>query len=78
MAIKAESTNLPGVLRIIPDLHQDERGFFMETFHYEKYRCAGVDKSFVQDNYSHSVRGVLRGLHCQLRRPQAKLVSVIW
>jgi dTDP-4-dehydrorhamnose 3,5-epimerase len=64
-------TSLPGVLLIKPRVFEDPRGFFMET-----YREAGIRETFVQDNHSHSSRGVLRGLHYQLRNPQAKLCRV--
>ena len=70
-------TDLPGVLLIEPDIHRDARGFFLETYHAAKYGALGIHTPFVQDNHSHSVRGTLRGLHLQVRRPQAKLVSVI-
>jgi dTDP-4-dehydrorhamnose 3,5-epimerase len=70
-------TDLPGVIVVVPDVHRDARGFFIETYHAEKYRVAGIVGPFVQDNQSRSVRGTLRGLHLQVRRPQAKLVRVI-
>ncbi len=76
--IRVEPTLLDGVVCITPDVFKDDRGFFMETYHREAYRKAGIKNAFVQDNYSHSSRHVLRGLHYQLRQPQAKLVSVIW
>jgi len=78
MALKVEATELPGVLVITPDVFGDERGFFMETYSASLYADAGIGDVFVQDNYSHSRRGTLRGLHYQLQRPQAKLISVIW
>jgi dTDP-4-dehydrorhamnose 3,5-epimerase len=65
---------LPGVVFIQPQVHRDARGFFIETYHAPRYREAGVDTDFVQDNQSSSVRGTLRGLHAQLKRPQAKLL----
>jgi len=68
---------IPGVLLIEPKLFRDPRGFFLETYHRQKYLEAGIDGAFVQDNCSHSVRGVLRGLHYQLRHAQAKLVHVV-
>ncbi|MBP7830887.1 MAG: dTDP-4-dehydrorhamnose 3,5-epimerase [Kiritimatiellae bacterium] len=77
MALQCEPTPLPGVLVFRPDRFGDPRGFFMETYHREKYRPLGLDRDFVQDNFSHSGRGTLRGLHFQLRRPQAKLVMVL-
>jgi dTDP-4-dehydrorhamnose 3,5-epimerase len=67
-------TPLPGVILIEPKLISDDRGFFMETFHAEAFARAGLPASFVQDNHSHSRRGVLRGLHYQEPHPQGKLV----
>ncbi len=77
MPLTFTKTKLPGVFLIEPVVFRDDRGFFMETYHYEKYRQAGIDTTFVQDNYSHSRKGILRGLHYQLKNPQAKLVYVI-
>lgn len=72
------TTALPGVLIIEPAVHDDERGFFKETFSAQRYReQAGIDLPFVQDNYSRSRYGVLRGLHFQRKRPQGKLISVM-
>jgi dTDP-4-dehydrorhamnose 3,5-epimerase len=68
-------TALPGVLIIEPQVFGDHRGFFKETFQVERYREAGIDLPFVQDNHSRSAKGVLRGLHLQKTRPQGKLVS---
>ena len=62
---------------IEPQLFGDHRGFFMETWHRGKFAEAGVVADFVQDNHSRSARGILRGLHYQLRRPQGKLVRVV-
>src|SRR5580765_6569711 len=70
-------TDIPGVIVIAPDVHRDPRGYFLETYHAEKYRRGGLPTPFVQDNQSCSVRNTLRGLHMQLRQPQAKLVRVI-
>jgi len=67
---------LPDVLLIEPKVFADERGFFFETYHAERYRQFGIEETFVQDNHSRSRRGSVRGLHFQLRRPQAKLVRV--
>lgn len=72
-----EQKNIPGVLLCKPDVYRDDRGLFQETWHAEKYRSAGIDCKFVQDNRSVSGKGVLRGLHFQLKKPQAKLVSCI-
>ncbi len=74
--MKITDTVLPGVLIIEPTVFGDHRGFFLETFQTERYREAGIDLPFVQDNHSRSQRGVLRGLHLQRSRPQGKLVSV--
>jgi dTDP-4-dehydrorhamnose 3,5-epimerase len=70
------STEIAGIVVIDPDVHRDERGFFLETFHTAKYGQAGIPSVFVQDNHSSSVRNTLRGLHTQLRKPQGKLVRV--
>ena len=70
-------TALPGVLIIEPKVFGDARGFFFESFHAERYRAAGVTCDFVQDNVSRSARGVLRGLHFQNPKSQAKLVQVL-
>ncbi len=74
-----EETPLEGLKIIIPDVFGDERGFFMETFHRERYRKEiGREVSLVQDNLSQSLRGVLRGLHFQKKpHEQGKLVSVL-
>jgi dTDP-4-dehydrorhamnose 3,5-epimerase len=71
------STDISGVILVEPRVFRDERGFFLETHHAEKFRAGGIDVAFVQDNHSKSVRGTLRGLHGQHRRPQGKLVRVI-
>jgi dTDP-4-dehydrorhamnose 3,5-epimerase len=68
-------TAIDGVLIIQPKVFGDERGFFLESYHAQRYTEAGLPP-FVQDNHSHSRRGVLRGLHFQKRHPQGKLVSV--
>jgi dTDP-4-dehydrorhamnose 3,5-epimerase len=68
---------LAGVVIIEPKVFDDERGFFMETFHRQKFAAAGIDVEFVQDNHSRSRRGVLRGLHYQLAHPQGKLVRAV-
>jgi len=77
MAVKYTKTPLPGVLLVEPDVYKDDRGFFLETYHQNKYSAEGIAKSFVQDNRSNSTKNVLRGLHYQLRNPQAKLVYII-
>jgi dTDP-4-dehydrorhamnose 3,5-epimerase len=70
-------STLPGVLVIEPDVREDGRGFFLETYQAERYREHGIVGTFVQDNHSRSIGGTLRGLHLQLRRPQGKLIRVI-
>lgn len=75
--MRVEPSALPGVLLIEPKVYGDDRGFFMETWHRERYVEAGIDRPFVQDNLSRSARGVLRGLHLQNPHPQGKLVSVL-
>ncbi|MFL5507311.1 MAG: dTDP-4-dehydrorhamnose 3,5-epimerase [Gemmatimonadales bacterium] len=68
---------IPEVLLVEPTVHEDNRGFFLETWHAEKFRAAGLDVGFVQDNHSRSVQHTLRGLHYQLVEPQGKLVRVV-
>ncbi|WP_164156863.1 dTDP-4-dehydrorhamnose 3,5-epimerase [Sandarakinorhabdus rubra] len=70
------ATALPGVLLIEPRVFGDARGFFLESWNRRSFAEAGLDLDFVQDNHSRSARGVLRGLHYQLRQPQGKLVRV--
>ncbi len=74
--MKVSDTSLPGVLLIEPRVFSDPRGTFWETYQAKRYADAGIPAIFVQDNCSRSVRGTLRGLHYQLRHPQAKLVWV--
>lgn len=75
--MKVTPTALPEVLLIEPEVFGDERGFFMESFNARRFREAtGIGAEFVQDNHSRSVRGVLRGIHYQVVRPQGKLVRV--
>jgi dTDP-4-dehydrorhamnose 3,5-epimerase len=69
-------TSIPDVIVFIPPVFTDSRGYFFETYQQKDYAAAGIDKAFVQDNQSYSVKHVLRGLHFQLRHPQAKLVRV--
>ena len=71
-------TPIEGLLVIEPRVFGDDRGFFMESWNQRTFReLTGVQESFVQDNHSRSGRGVLRGLHYQLRQPQGKLVRVV-
>ncbi len=71
------ATELPGLLVIEPRCLHDQRGFFIESFQAERYREKGIVDQFVQDNHSRSRRGVLRGLHFQIKQPQAQIVTVI-
>ena len=68
---------IPAVLVIDLDVHHDGRGYFVETYHAQRYRDHGVPGTFVQDNHSQSIGGTLRGLHLQVRRPQGKLIRVV-
>jgi dTDP-4-dehydrorhamnose 3,5-epimerase len=71
-------THIPGVLILEPKVFGDARGFFFESFNQRKFeQQTGVNKPFVQDNHSRSAHNVLRGLHYQIKQPQAKLVRVI-
>ena len=70
-------TAIDGMFIIEPTVFGDERGYFLETYHYEEFKAAGIDANFVQDNQSKSKKGVLRGLHFQTKNPQGKLVRVI-
>lgn len=77
MAFQVIPQAIPEVKLVIPDVFGDSRGFFQETYKAEKYRDAGIDAVFIQDNWSRSVKGTLRGLHYQLPNPQDKLVWVV-
>jgi dTDP-4-dehydrorhamnose 3,5-epimerase len=68
---------IPGVYLIRPEVHEDARGFFFESYHQAKLEEFGIREVFVQDNHSKSCRNTLRGLHFQLKHPQAKLCRVV-
>lgn len=70
-------TAIEGVFVIEPAVFGDSRGYFMETYNYQEFQQAGLTMQFVQDNQSKSRKGVLRGLHFQIKHPQGKLVRVI-
>ncbi|MCC7129069.1 MAG: dTDP-4-dehydrorhamnose 3,5-epimerase [Anaerolineae bacterium UTCFX2] len=70
-------TEIPEVMLLEPVVFSDERGFFMETYRADEFAQPGIERPFVQDNHSGSRRGALRGLHYQIRQPQAKLVRAI-
>lgn len=74
--MKIIPTELPEVLLLEPKIFKDSRGYFFESFKINDYAEAGIQATFVQDNFSHSNKNVLRGLHYQLDKPQGKLVWV--
>ena len=76
--MKVQRLSIPDVVLIEPQVFGDERGFFFESFNHRRFESA-IERpvSFVQDNHSRSVRGVLRGLHYQAKQPQGKLVRVV-
>jgi dTDP-4-dehydrorhamnose 3,5-epimerase len=75
--MRVTPADIPEVLLVEPDVFKDNRGFFLETFHAERYAAHGMPGPWVQDNHSRSVQGTVRGLHLQVARPQAKLIRVI-
>jgi dTDP-4-dehydrorhamnose 3,5-epimerase len=75
--MKIIETPLEGLLIIEPRIFGDDRGYFTETHHRQRYRECGIDRTFVQDNLSFSIKGSLRGFHFQIARPQAKLVQAL-
>ncbi len=77
MTLTVNTTGLAGVLLIEPRVFSDDRGFFLETYHFRKYADNGLGAAFVQDNHSHSRKGTLRGLHYQLNHGQGKLIYVV-
>jgi dTDP-4-dehydrorhamnose 3,5-epimerase len=76
MEIRVESRSFRDLTVLVPDIFQDSRGFFMETFREDKFRELGLPHQFVQDNHSRSVKGVVRGLHFQWEPPMGKLMRV--
>ncbi len=75
--MKLRKTRIPEVVVLEPEVFGDERGFFLESYNQRSFAEIGLGRTFVQDNHSRSARNVLRGLHYQLQRPQAKLVRVV-
>jgi dTDP-4-dehydrorhamnose 3,5-epimerase len=75
--VKVTPLDIPGALLIEPNVFRDSRGLFCETFHAQRYVEAGLTDQFVQDNFSRSVRGTLRGLHYQQPHAQGKLVMAV-
>ena len=76
MEIRVESRHLGDVVVLVPEVFQDSRGFFMETFREDQFKALGLPYKFVQDNHSRSVKGVIRGLHFQWEPPMGKLMRV--
>src|SRR5215469_5553878 len=76
MDIKIEAKHLNDVVVLVPDVFQDSRGFFMETFREDQFKALGLPTHFVQDNHSRSVKGVVRGLHFQWEPTMGKLMRV--
>lgn len=78
MQVKIESEQLNGLVVIVPEVYEDERGFFMEVFRADLFKELGLPTEFVQDNHSRSQKGVLRGLHFQWDPPMGKLMRVTY
>lgn len=76
MNVKRFNTSIPDCILVEPLIHEDDRGFFMESWNEREFAKLGIEAEFVQDNHSSSVRGVLRGLHYQIEDPQGKLIRV--
>ncbi len=75
--MKIIPVDLPEIVLLEPRIFEDRRGYFLETYQAQRYSDHGIDADFVQDNLSFSRRGVVRGLHYQLQKPQGKLVMVL-
>ena len=75
--MKVIKTPLEGFLAIEPDLYKDDRGFFLETYQEERYQQFGIVDKFVQDNHSRSAKGVLRGMHFQVKYTQAQIITIM-
>ena len=78
MEISIESRHLGNLVVLVPQVFEDARGFFMETFHVDKFKYLGLPTEFVQDNHSRSKKGVVRGLHFQWDPPMGKLMRVTY
>ena len=75
--IKVKNTSLEGFLIIEPNCYKEDRGFFLETYQEDIYKASGIIDKFVQDNQSRSIKGVIRGMHFQVNRPQAQIVTIM-
>jgi dTDP-4-dehydrorhamnose 3,5-epimerase len=78
MQVKKESTHLGEIVVVAPEVFEDERGFFMETYRTDQFKALGLPTDFLQDNHSRSKQGVLRGLHFQYDPPMGKLMRVTY
>jgi dTDP-4-dehydrorhamnose 3,5-epimerase len=78
MQVKKESTHLGEIVIVAPEVFEDERGFFMETYRTDQFKTLGLPTDFLQDNHSRSKQGVLRGLHFQYDPPMGKLMRVTY
>ena len=76
MEIRIESKHLGDIFVLVPEIFQDSRGFFMESFREDQFKALGLPYDFVQDNHSRSEKGVIRGLHFQWDPPMGKLMRV--
>ena len=76
MSLRIESRQLGEVVVLVPEVYEDDRGFFMETFHAREFHALGLPTEFPQDNHSRSRRGVIRGLHFQWEPPMGKIMRV--
>ncbi len=77
MAFRIENEILNGIKVFVPDVLEDKRGFFMETYRKDKFNEIGIDEEFVQENHSFSRKGVIRGLHFQFNPPVSKLIRAV-
>ena len=77
MSMQCHGSTLGEVILVEPRVFKDDRGFFLESYHQARYGEKGIDQPFVQDNHSHSRKGIGRGLHYQLKHPQGKLVYAV-
>ena len=75
--MKIIKTPLDGFLVIEPEVYKDNRGFFLETYQEERYKDFGITDKFVQDNHSRSKKGVLRGMHYQVKKSQAQIITIM-
>ncbi len=78
MQIRKESTHLGEIIVVAPEIFEDERGFFMETYREDQFRALGLPTAFVQDNHSRSRKNVVRGLHFQYQPLMGKLMRVTY